>query len=189
MPITRRSLSAALALAAILAAGAAWPQTVFPTPQGNQNAPGFVNMCPTQSGNYVPCGQPGAMPFPVVIVPSGPVAPPGYPVNSIPITGNATGSTSAVVGTLAARPGATTYICGFDVSAIGGTAAVGPVTVAGLVGSSMVYQMSSTAAGLTLSRTFTPCIPASAVNTAITITTTADGTATAVDVNSWGFQL
>jgi hypothetical protein len=36
--------------------------------------------------------------------------------------------------------------------------------------------------------TFTPCIPASAVNTAITITTTADANATAVNVNSSGFQ-
>lgn len=104
------------------------------------------------------------------------------------ITGNATGSTSAVVGTLSAASGKTTYICGFDVSAIGGTAAVGPITVAGLVGSSMVYQLSSSAAGATLSRSFTPCIPASAANTAITITTTANGTATAVDVNSWGYQ-
>ena len=92
--------------------------------------------------------------------------------------------TGAVTGTLAAAAAKTTYVCGFDVSAIGGTAAVGPVTVAGLVGSSMVYQLSSLAAGNTLSRTFTPCVPASAVNTAIT----ADGTATAVDVDSWGFQ-
>ena len=37
--------------------------------------------------------------------------------------------------------------------------------------------------------TFNPCIPASAANTAITVTTTANGTATAVDVNSWGYQL
>jgi hypothetical protein len=36
--------------------------------------------------------------------------------------------------------------------------------------------------------TFTPCIPASAVNTNITIITTADGTASNVDVNSWGYN-
>lgn len=112
-----------------------------------------------------------------------------YPAGSTAITGNSAGSTGAVVGTLAATSGKFTYICGFDVSAIGGTAAVGPVTIAGLTGSSMVFQLSSAAASATLSRTFTPCIPASASNTAITITTTADGTATAVDVNSWGFQL
>jgi hypothetical protein len=115
-----------------------------------------------------------------------PVGP--YPLSATPVTGNATGSTGSVVGTLAAASSKTTYICGFDVSAIGGTAAVGPITVAGLTGSSMVYQLSSLAAGVTFSHTFTPCIPASAVNTAITVTTTADGTATAVDVNSWGFQ-
>lgn len=105
-----------------------------------------------------------------------------------PITGNAAGTTGAVVGTLAGASGKTTYICGFDVSAVGGTATVGPVTVAGLVGSSMVYQLFSSASGVTLSRSFTPCIPASAANTAITVTTSADGTATAVNVNSWGYQ-
>lgn len=104
------------------------------------------------------------------------------------ITGNAAGTTGAVVGSLAGVTGKTTFICGFDVSAIGGTAAVGPITIAGLTGSSMVYQLASTASGVTLSRTFTPCIPASAANTAITITTTADGSASAVSVNSWGYQ-
>lgn len=111
-----------------------------------------------------------------------------YPGASTPITGNAAGSTGAVVGSLAAAAGKTTYICGFDVSATGGTATVGPVTVAGIIGSSMVYQFFSTASGANFTKTFGPCIPASAVNTAITITTTADGTASAVDVNSWGFQ-
>jgi hypothetical protein len=104
------------------------------------------------------------------------------------IQGNAAGTTGAVVGTLAATAGKTTYICDFDVSAIGGTAAVGPVTVAGLLGGSKVYQLTSSAAGVLLSKKFDPCYPASAQNTAITITTTADGTATAVDVNSSGYQ-
>src|SRR5262245_31359217 len=65
-------------------------------------------------------------------------------VPGIPITGNATGTTGAVTGTLAAG-GANkiTYICGFNVSAIGGTAAVGPITIANLVTSSMVYQLAS----------------------------------------------
>jgi hypothetical protein len=111
-------------------------------------------------------------------------------VGATSITGNATGTTGAVVGTLAAgAAGITTYICGFSVSAIGGTAAVGPITIAGTKTSSMVYQMASTAAGSFLTQTFSPCVPANAAATAITITTTADGTATAVSVNSWGFQL
>lgn len=105
-----------------------------------------------------------------------------------PITGNATGSTGAVVGTLAAAAAKTTYICGFNISATGGVATIGPIVVAGLVGSSQTYQLFSTATGAQLPVTFSPCIPGSAVNTAITITTTADGTASAVDVNSWGYQ-
>jgi len=111
-----------------------------------------------------------------------------YSAGSTALTGNATGTTGAVVGTLTAAATKTAYICGFTVSAIGGTAAVGPITVAGLIGSSMVFQISSSAAGVNFSQTFSPCIPASAVNTNITITTTADGTATAVDVNSWGYR-
>lgn len=105
------------------------------------------------------------------------------------ISGNAAGTTGAVVGTLAAAALKTTFICGFNVQAIGGTAAIGPVTVAGLIGASQVYQgSSSVAGGPVAAASFTPCVPASAVNTAITITTTANGTATAVNVNSWGYQ-
>lgn len=116
----------------------------------------------------------------------------GYPTGATMITGNAAGTTGAVVGTLAAAAAKTTYICGFNVQAIGGTSTVGPITVAGLTGSSQIYQtdVNSATVGKTVaSANFAPCVPASAVNTAITITTTADGTASAVDVNSWGYQL
>lgn len=116
-------------------------------------------------------------PLPVVLTPPG-----------AGITGNATGTTGAVVGTLAASANKTTYICGFDVTAVGGTAQVGPITVAGLVGGSATYYLASSAGGSVLPIRYTPCIPGSAVNTAITITTTADGTASAVTVNSWGYQ-
>ena len=108
----------------------------------------------------------------------------GVPTGAI-ITGNATGSTSAVVGTLPAFVGKTTYICGLSVSSTG-SAAISPITVAGVVGSSMIFQNVTAGTGI-LQQAFYPCVPASAPNTAITVTTTADGTATAVDVNSWGF--
>lgn len=111
-----------------------------------------------------------------------------YPAGALPVAGIGTGTTGAVVGTLAAMPNMRTYICEFDVSAIGGTAAVSPITVAGLLGGTFTYQLASSAGGVTLNRTFTPCIPASANNTAIVITTTADGTASAVDVNAFGYQ-
>jgi hypothetical protein len=184
----RRWLLAFAAIAA-LAAGPARAQSSFPTPQGNNNAPGFVNMCPSANGVYLPCGTPGALPFPIAIQTSSPipVAVAAYPPNTSPITGNATGTTGAVVGTLAASPGRTTFLCGFVISAVGGTATIGPITVAGLAGGSQTYFLTSTAAGVTLNQTFTPCIAGSAPNTAITLTTTADGTASNVTVNSWGF--
>lgn len=149
----------------------------FPTQQQGKVVPGFVPMCidPTSS-KAAPCPGGGGGT--------------GGTVNAsaTQIQGNGGGTTGAVVGTLAAAAGKTTYLCDFDVSAIGGTAPVGPITVAGLLGGSKVYQMSSSAGGVLLSRNFSPCLPASAANTAITITTTANGTATAVDVNSSGFR-
>ena len=113
------------------------------------------------------------------------------PAGATMITGNANGTTGSVVGTLAGVAGKTTYICGFTVTSIGGTADPGPVTVAGLVGSSAVYQMSNDSANTasTLTQNFSPCIPASAANTAITITTTAAAGSTATNVVSWGYQL
>lgn len=150
--------------------------TTFGTP-GNSYVPGLVQMCLNASNQAIPCSTP----------PQGTPAT-GYPAGATAITGNATGSTGSVVGTLAAASGKFTYICGFTVSATGGTATLGPITIAGLIGSSQVYQLFSSATGVTLTENFFPCIQGSAVNTAITTTTTADATATAVDVNSWGYQ-
>jgi hypothetical protein len=113
----------------------------------------------------------------------------GYPPGGTPVTGVGAGTTGAVTGSLAATAGKTNYLCSFDISAIGGTATVGPVTLTGLLGgNTLTYQLASTAAGNFLSRTFSPCVPASAINTAISVVTTADGTASAVDVNLVGFQ-
>jgi len=143
----------------------AWAQNNFTTP-GGATVLGGVQMTLNPSGLAVPSS--GTL-----------------------ITGNATGTTGAVVGTLAATAGKTTYICGFNVSTIGGTANSGPITVAGLVGSSQVYQTPVNTSGgqITVTQNFNPCIPANAQNQAITITTTAAAGATAVDVNSWGYQL
>ncbi|CAN7374315.1 hypothetical protein LJR220_003337 [Bradyrhizobium sp. LjRoot220] len=132
-------------------------------------------------------GTPGA-PAADVLTVQFPLAGGSFPTGATAIQGNAAGTTGAVVGTLAANATKITYLCDFDVSGIGGTAALGPVTIAGLLGGSKIYQLSSSATGVTLSKSFNPCIPASAINTAITITTTANGTATAVNVNSSGYQ-
>ena len=185
--MTRVRLLALVGLAVTLAAGPARAQSTFTTPQANNNATGVVNMCLDTSRKAVPCSS--LVPLPVQVTSGFPPSPLLYPPGSIPITGIATGTTGAVVGTLAAAGAKTTYIGGFDVSAIGGTATIGPITIANLNGGTFTYQYASSATGVLLSRTFTPCIPAATPGLAITITTTADGTATAVDVNAWGFQL
>lgn len=105
---------------------------------------------------------------------------------AITITGNATGTTGAVVATLPAKPNFLTYICGLHIDSTG-SGAFGPITLAGIVNGPMVFQ-GTAGANNNPSQTFFPCIPASGYNTAITLTTTADGTATAVDVNMWGYQ-
>jgi hypothetical protein len=107
------------------------------------------------------------------------------PAGVTPISNSAAGSTGAVVATLPGVSGKTTFICSFNVAAAGGTAAVGPITVAGLAGGSQTFQLNSPG---TLPITFTPCAAASATNTAITVTTTADATATSVTVSATGFQ-
>jgi len=106
-----------------------------------------------------------------------------YPAGATPLQASATGTTGAVTASLPAAAGKTTYVCGFDISAAG-TGSIGPVATSGLV-HNFTYQL--TAPG-TVSRTFQPCLPGSAANTAISLATTADGTATAVDVNLFGFQ-
>ena len=108
----------------------------------------------------------------------------GLPAGATQVVGNGSGTTGAVVATLAAAAGKTTFICSFNVSAAG-TGAIGPITIAGLAGGSQTYQL--TAPG-SVGQTFTPCLPASAQNTAITVTTTADASATAVNVNASGYQ-
>lgn len=105
-----------------------------------------------------------------------------------PVVAVGTGTTGAVTATMAAVAAKTNYICGFAVSALGGTATVGPITISNLIGNlTFTFQQASSASGLTLTQGFWPCIPAKAVNTTIAVATTADGTATAVDVNVWGY--
>lgn len=138
----------------------------------------------------VPVGK--SNPLPVTSTPSNPLSASlignGFPTSSTPITGNSAGTTGAVVGTLAAAAAKTTYICGFDVSSFGSIPNTAAVTVAGLVGGSMTYQFTAGTTSTILTRSFNPCVPASAVNTAITITSPANTNATATDVNSWGYQ-
>lgn len=155
-----------MVLAAIYALGGVEPALAQP----------YARLCYDVSGATFCQNVTSATPLPVTTVPPAGAA----------IVGNAVGTTGAVVGTLAAVATKTTYICGFSVSAIG-TGPIGPITIAGPT-TSLIFQLTAVATGSVLTQSFTPCIPASAVNTTITTTTTADGTASNVAVNSWGYQ-
>jgi hypothetical protein len=101
-------------------------------------------------------------------------------------TGIGTGTTGAVTATLAGVASKTTYICGFSVSGAG-SGSLSPITITGIVGGTLTYQGIS--AGVApYTQPFWACLPAANTNGAIVITTTADGTATAVNVQAWGFQ-
>ncbi len=109
-----------------------------------------------------------------------------------PIHAHASGSTGAVSAALAS-PGAgiRNYVCGWDVSALGTAGVIGPITVTNTQANNIIVQQGTTlAAGATvsLSREYNSCIPAVSLNQAISVATTADATATAVDVDIHGCQ-
>ncbi len=112
-----------------------------------------------------------------------------YPVGAVAILGAANGTTGAVSASLPATANKTNFICGVYFSARATTTTqVGPVTLTGLIGG-VTFTFEETSGALdALPKTFNPCLPANATNTAIVLTTTADASATAVSVNMWGFQ-
>jgi hypothetical protein len=105
------------------------------------------------------------------------------------ITASATGTTAATTATPAAA-GVTTYICGFSIDANATTAVFGNATITGTISGTMNFtQPVGTAPAVgTLNRIFSPCIPASAINTAIAVNSIAAGALGVVSVTAWGFQ-
>jgi hypothetical protein len=191
-----------LLAAAVLTGASGAIAQLNPTPQNNPQYP-LQHPCMGQNGEAVSC-QFNDIPSPDVTPPFQPAIPSnkaqvvtispssgganGFPSNATPATGVGTGSTGAVTGTMAAVAGKTNYICNLQVSGVGGTAALGPITLTGLKGgNTLTYQLASSTGGSLLIVQFSPCFPASAVNTSISAATTADGTATGVDVNLTGY--
>lgn len=102
---------------------------------------------------------------------------------------------SAAVATMAADATRTNYITGFEVTASGSTAGLPvSVTVAGILGGSLTYTFTFPAGVLVaaqpLTVEFPEAIPASAINTAITVTCPAGGAGnTNTTVNVHGFKV
>lgn len=114
-----------------------------------------------------------------------------YPTGATPITSSATGTTAATVATLAGTSGKTTYLSGFTISADATSALAGAATVAGTISGSLNYIQSvgSATSAQLLTQSFNPAIPASAANTAITVTSAAAGIGGNTAVTAWGYQL
>jgi hypothetical protein len=115
------------------------------------------------------------------------------PFNSAPctaVTASATGTTAAVPVTLPAVSGKTTYICGFQITASATAAVSVPATVTGTISGTLNYnQPVGAASSIPLIVAFNPCVPASAINTAIVVTSGAAGTAGVTAVTVTGFYL
>lgn len=143
---------------------------------------------------------------PVAVKGSGPAAVSGavpftlssqYPTNATTttptaVTATATGTTGATAATLAAVAGVTNFVCGFTITADATALAVGTATLSGTVSGSLNYLqtiLAATSGTSVLPQNFNPCIPASAANTAITITSAAAGTGGNTIVNIWGYRL
>lgn len=114
-----------------------------------------------------------------------------YPAGATPIAASATGTTAATTATLAGAAAKTTYIAGFSIDSDAGAAIAGNATVTGVVGGTQTYRqgVGVSPAIASLSRTFDPPIPASAVNTAIVVASLAAGAGGNTTVNVWGYQL
>lgn len=119
-----------------------------------------------------------------------------YPGGATPISASSANVANAsAVATLAGVASKTTFICGFTISSGGATGAtlVTP-TVVGTITGTLNYTYGAVA-GATLANpslpvSMWPCVPASAVNTAIVVTLPALGAGnTNATVNAWGFQL
>ena len=128
---------------------------------------------------------------------SWPVGSQPYPNGAVPLaTSSGVVANTTATATLAAVSGKTTYITGFDISADGATTGSCVVPTVGLLigGGNFSYLFcfpsSASASGSVYVVNFSPPVPASAVNTSISVSLPALGTGnTGAVVNVRGFQL
>lgn len=146
---------------------------------------------PFAQAQTVSCSGPTAGNCVPVVVTQSAAGAAGFPNAAVPITASATGTTAATTATLAAASGKFTYICGFDIGSTATAAAAGNATVTGPVTGTLNFEMGTgvSPAVVHTTQTFNPCVPSSAVNTAIAVVSAAPGTGGVISVTAWGFQL
>lgn len=104
--------------------------------------------------------------------------------------GSATGTTTATSTTLPAVASVTQYVCGISIRANATAAATGNATLSdGTITLNFTQWTAPTASGVgIIEEQFLPCRPASAVNTAWTLTSAAPGTGGVVSASIWGYN-
>lgn len=111
-----------------------------------------------------------------------------YPTGAFPALFVQSGTTGIVTATINGIGGRLTYLCGIEVSSTGGTASSGPVTINGASGVVITVQLPVNPI-VPYNRTFTPCLVSASTGINISASTTANATATAVNVTLNGFTL
>ena len=112
-----------------------------------------------------------------------------YPLNAVPVQASGTGTTAAINLSLPGASGKTTYLCGFSYWTSATAATFGTLTVTNIQTTMSFEQpVGAIPAVLELSKTFSPCIPASAANTAVNINGVAPGTGGVGTAAAWGYQ-
>lgn len=113
------------------------------------------------------------------------------PSGATSVQTSATGTTGATAAAIAAASSVTGYICGFSVKSAATAVATGDLTVAGILGGTLTFKHITLAIASGMgdtTMTFYPCLPASATNTAITVTSPAPGTGGIVSTVVWGYR-
>lgn len=111
------------------------------------------------------------------------------------VSGSGNVANASAVATLTGGTATTVYLAGFQVTGSGSTTALPvAVTVAGLLGGSQIYTYTFVAgvllSNIPLDVNFNPPIPASAINTAISVTCAAGGAGnTRNSVVAYGFHV
>jgi hypothetical protein len=194
----RGTILLATAAAALFAAALSYAQVQVPVENNRPGTPGLNAqgvgiLCRGADGVFGACD---LRPLNTTVLnqtlPPYPYTPAG---GAAPVQASATGTTGAVAATLPAYAGKFTYLCGLSVSPGSATTAITITVVVTGVPKTLTWAVGApvTAVGVTgaiLTQTFSPCIPSSAVNTGVVVTSGALGTGGINnDVNVWGFQL
>jgi hypothetical protein len=115
----------------------------------------------------------------------------GLPLGGTVVTNSATGTTGSTVATLPAAVNQITYLCGFRILANATGAATGNAAVTNTTGGTLNFTQwtAPLASGIgNINEEFSPCIPATASNTTIVVTSAAPGSGGVISVTAWGYQ-